>query len=323
MIAFYYETRDVRSRIEGLLEGAEFQATDCREAFNGLLRGASVAIVGLAECSQTDVTWLRAAMGQGFGAPPCILVTPLSLGRLQRLRRIRSNRFQVVWAEEIEDQLARVLDRIEPYYLDPLQRLGHRLLRDHSLHWSLVKAIRRTCGGVGDPRAKPPLSSVSDLARHAKVPPDAFRRYWRTEMPLRCSPKEFLSWVTLLWAVRQRRSAKWDTIAARVGVRRRTLERYSVRLTDRTLAVAARDPALVQRRFERWVAQVSVVPRPAPPKTVTHPLIQRRSTFDLERQHRQQPASGQIGRRTVNLADWLAARDKRRREQQARLQSSG
>ncbi len=260
MIAFYYETRDMRTRIKGLLAGAELQVTECRKTFQGLFGVASVAIAGLGECSDTDVAWLRAILGQSIGGPSCVLVTPLSLERLQRVRQIESNRCHVVWAEEIDDRLVDLVGRIEPWFRDPLRRLGHRLLRDHSLHWSLVKAIKRTCGNGAD--SVPPPSSVGGLAQHAKVPPDAFRRYWRTEVPLQCGPKEFLSWATLLWAVRQRPYAKWDTIARRAGVRRRTLERYSVRLTNCTLAAVGRDPGMVQRRFEAWVREVSAVETP-------------------------------------------------------------
>ncbi len=319
MIAFYYETRDMRTRIEGLLAGAELQVTECRKTFHELFGVASVAIAGLGEFSDTDVTWLRAVLDQSIGGPSCVLVTPLSLESLQRVRQIESNRCHVVWAEEAADRLVDLVGRIEPWYRDPLRLLGHRLLRDHSFHWSLVKAIKRMCGTDIDPDSEPPPSSVGGLAQHAKVPPDAFRRYWRTEVPLQCGPKEFLSWATLLWAVRQRPYAKWDTIAQRAGVRRRTLERYSVRLTNCTLAAAGRDPGMVQRRFEEWVAQVSAVDRSDTPAPVSNPIIQRRIGSPIQQQRRLGAVQNQDSRGTVDLASWLAARE-RQRQVQARRQ---
>ena len=315
MIAFYYETRDIRSRIAGLLAGAELQETECRKTFQGLFGAASVAIAGLGECSDADVMWLRAMLGQGLGGASCVLVTSLSLERMQRLRRIKSNRFHIVWAEEIDDRLVDLVGRIEPWYRDPLRRFGHRLLRDHSLHWSLVKAIKRTCGNGAD--SVPPPSSVGELARHARVPPDAFRRYWRKEMPIQHGPKEFLSWATLLWAVRQRPGAKWDTIARRAGVRRRTLERYSVRLAGCTLATAGRDPAMVQQRFEQWVAKAPVVARPDTLRSVSIPLIQRRIRSSMPQQRHLVHVQHQDSRGAVDLAGGLHARERRRQELQA------
>ena len=318
MIAFFFETRDIRSRIAGLLAGSELQETECRKTFQEMLGVASVAIAGLAECSDTDVTWLRAIVRQGVGAPSCVLVTPLSLERLQRLRRVECNRFHVVWAEEIEDRLVDFVGRIEPWHRDPLRRLGHRLLRDQALHWSLVKAIKRTCDSGGDSVAPP--SSVGELARHARVPPDAFRRYWRKEMPIRYGPKEFLSWATLLWAVRQRPVAKWDTIARRAGVRRRTLERYSVRLAGCTLATAGRDPALVQRHFEQWVAKPPVVDTPDTPRPVLIPPIQRRTASPMPEQRRLMHTRQQDTRGPVDFAGRLQALERRRQKVQARRQ---
>ena len=69
-----------------------------------------------------------------------------------------------------------------------------------------------------------------------------------------------------MWALGERPKARWDAIASRAGVRRRTLERHSVRLVGCTLSVATSDPAVVRRRFRAWVSQVSdVKPPTAPP----------------------------------------------------------
>ena len=97
-----------------------------------------------------------------------------------------------------------------------------------------------------------------ELAQRTRLPPDTLRRYWREEVPLRCGPKQLLSWSLLMWAIRQRSDLKWDVIAQRAGVRRRTLERCSSRLLGCTLAEATRDPDAVQRRFREWVAEMSL-----------------------------------------------------------------
>ena len=258
MIAFYTETCDMRSRIERLLANADVETTGSRNAFRTMVRRASVGIASLGRCEDEDVEWLRAVFRHGHSGPSCVVVTPLSLARLQRLRRIESTRFHAVWAEEVEDRLVQLLDDVEPWHRDPLRLLGHRLLRDFSLHWSLVKAIDHICSVTANPLRTPPTHSVSELAQRTRLPPDTLRRYWREQIPLRCGPKQLLSWGFLMWAIRQRSASKWDVIAQRAGVRRRTLERSSYRLLGCTLAEAARDPEAVQRRFREWVAEMSL-----------------------------------------------------------------
>ena len=257
----------MRHRIEGLLADADFETTESREAFRAAMGDASVGIAEVRACSDADIAWLRTVFGEALTGPSCIVVAPLSLARLRRLRRVESSRFHVVWAEEAGDRLLSVLDRVEPWHRDPLRLLGRRLLCDCSLHWSMVRAIKHICNLSGDPSTRTPKNSVTDVARDASIPADAFRRYWKTEIPLRCRPKQLLSWTVLLWAVRQRSEAKWDTIARQAGVRRRTLERHSMSLAGCTLAAATRDPAMVQRRFEEWVTEVSAVKPPDVPGT--------------------------------------------------------
>ncbi len=260
MIALYYEAADTRDRIERLLVDAALQSTESRAGFRSLLGTASVGIAGLERCSDADITWLEAVMGQGLSGPSFVVVAPLSLGRLRRLRSIESSRFHVVWKGETDSRLPEVLRQIEPWHRRPLALLGRRLLRDGSLHWSLVKAIEQICGLAADTGSGPPTSSVSRLAATVRVPPDTLRRYWREQVPLNCPPKPLLSWSLLFWAVRERSGSKWNAIADEAGVRRRTLERYSTGLAKCTLATAARDPEMLMGRFEQWLESVSMPP---------------------------------------------------------------
>ncbi len=258
MIAMYCDTRDMRDRIEGLLAGAELRPAERPDGFQDLLPDAVVGIAGMDRCSDEDVHWLQGSFALGPSGPSCIVVTPLSLTSLQRLRAIESSRFHVVWAEEVSERLGKILDRIYPAHLDPLQHLGRHLLRDYSLHHALARGISQICKLAGDPASCPPKNSVSQLARYAGVTPDTFRRYWREQMPLRCRPKELLGWALLMWGIRRRSAAPWAEIADAAGVRRRTLERASVRLAGCTLATAARHPDLVRRGFKEWVRKVSL-----------------------------------------------------------------
>lgn len=265
MIALYSDTRDLRDRIEGLLADTELYSTLDRNEFQSLSAATDIGIAGLRRCSRSDVVWLQGVFAQGLARPSCIVVAPLSLARLQRLRMAESHRFQVVWEEEVHDHLRPTLGRVNVIHRDPLRLLGRRILWGGSLHWSMVKAVERICRLSDEWRSSPPAKSVRDLAQDIELPPETFRRYWKENMPLHCGPKQLLSWALLLWSLGEWPKARWDAIASHAGVRRRTLERHSVRLLTCTLSTAAREPALVRRRFWTWVLQVSEVSPPVAP----------------------------------------------------------
>lgn len=258
MIAMYCDTPDMRERIKGLLTGVDLRSAERPDGFRDLLQGAAVGIAGMDRCSDADVDWLQGSFALGPSGPSCIVVTPLSLTRLQRLRAIESSRVHVVWAEEINERLGMVLDQIDPAHLDPIHSLGRHLVSDYPLHESMVKAIRQICKLSDDPESDPPKNSVGALSEYAGVAPYAFRRYWREQVPLNCRPKELLNWALLMWGIRRRSVASWAEIADSAGVRRRTLERAAMRLAGYTLAAAARHPKLIQQRFREWVAAVSL-----------------------------------------------------------------
>lgn len=257
MIPLYHESRALRKTIERLLADVRLEPTASRREFGMLLGNADVGIIGLRRCSATDVQWLRRVSRRGFLAPSCIVITPLAIDRLQRLRGIESERIHVVWAEEVDDRLVDVLTEIEPWYDDPLRLLGRRMLAASSPHRSIAAAIKRICNLSGDRLSARPETSVTELASSLGLSADSFRRYWREGVPLTCSPKELLNWAVLLWAFRQRPEAGWDALARQAGIGRRTLERYGRQLADCTLGEAARDPKLLKRRFREWAGSVS------------------------------------------------------------------
>ncbi len=297
MIALYCDARDLRHRIDGLLADARLKSTDSRFEFQSLAAGASVGIAGLRSCSDADVAWLRTVFGQGLAGPSCIVVTPLSLPRLQRLRAVESGRFHVVWTQELASRLRHALGQVDLWHRDPLRLLGRRMLCDRSLHRSLVRAIEHICKLSKDVQSDPPANSVTNLANDIDIGPEALSRYWRQEIPLRCGPKQLLSWALLMWAVRQRPEAEWLAIASRAGVRRRTLERSSVRLLGCTLSAAGRDPTLVKRRFRQWMAEVSKVDRRLVLPPLPQTQLQRRSHIQRQQLHLGSPFGAATARR--------------------------
>ncbi len=265
MIPLYHETRALREAVEKVLADVPLEPTACRHEFEALLARALAGIICFRRCAEADVKWLRTVSSPGLLAPSCIVITPLSISRVRRLRSIRSSRLHVVWAEEVDDRLVDVVAEIAPWHDDPLRWLGRRMLAASSPHRSVVAAVERICNLSGDHPPSPPDTSVIELASSLGLSADSFRRYWREGTPLTCGPKRLLNWAVLLWAVRQRPRVRWDTIAKQAGVGRRTLERYGQQLAGCTLAEAGRDPRLLKRRFREWATSVSEhMTEPAP-----------------------------------------------------------
>ena len=262
MVGLYCGKRETRRRLKEALASVDCTATDCRRTFQeSLLGGASVAVVVLEQYSPEDIQWLRTLSAQGGPAGPSfVLIVPVSLDWVQWMRASGDSERQIVWAEEAQERLMRVVARIDPWHKDPVSVLGRRMLAHGSLHRSLANVIRRVCRTDADDDSLLPVTSVTALAEQAKLNPRALRRYWNTESPVQCTLKEFLSWAILMWALRERQANRWSTVARRLGVRRRTLERYSARFLDCTLAVAGQDSQRVIRRFREWAIDVVALP---------------------------------------------------------------
>lgn len=260
-VVAYGETPEMRTRIGHLLPAANARATGTRSAFESMAGNAMAAIAALESCDHGDVAWLGTACGDGLCGPSRIIVTRYTLIRSLRLRRYESSRLHVVWAEELDERLPRFLNGAAAWHRDPLRLAGYRLLNESPVRWPLVRAIDQLCNVFGGPPAGPPPSSVAGLARRSAVPADTLRRQWRDSVPLSCGLKQVLGWALLFWGIRRRAHTGWDDIARQAGVRRRTLERASVRLAGVTLAGLAHDPQRVRDRFREWVREHSEAAR--------------------------------------------------------------
>ena len=267
MVVLYAETPALRGEIEGPLTGLDLTLTEDRTEFERAVSDARIGIVAASEFDDADVTWLRHLLERSFNGPSCVVITPLSLQHVQRFRDLGRDRFRIVWSGEIDDRLRGVLEELGAQWRNPLALLGQRIANSHAVRPSVRHAITHVChamsnNDVSSPR--PPDSSVEALARRIDVEGDTLSRYWRRDVPLKCGPKQFLMWATLMWAVRRGTNGEgWSDIAARVGVSRRTLERYSADLAGCTLAATVHQPGLIERRFESWVAAVEKTPRMA------------------------------------------------------------
>ena len=227
-----------------------------REALLAPTMSTCAVVFGLAACSDGEIEWLGSAPGPL--SPPCIVVAHLSVDCVKRLYPLRSDALRVLWADEVEDRLVQVLEEFGSVTWGPMWHLGLKLLSDHSLRPSVREAISRVCGLQREAADTSfvPDTSVLQLASHVELATVTLSQYWRKEVPLRCSLKEFLSWAVLFWAVRARARYSWDGIAVQLRIHRRTLERNFIRLVGCGLAAAAADPDRLVRQFHEWVDSV-------------------------------------------------------------------
>ena len=200
----YCNDRMLGDRLERVLAGLPVRRVTSRKALLESSVGACAVVFGTTTCSDEAFEWLRSAFGPV--SPPCVVVAPLSVNSLRRLYPLRSGRLQVVWTDEATSRLAEVLEDFRRVSRGPMWQLGLKLLSDYSFRPSIRKTISRVCGLHSDSAGVPfiPVHSVGHLARHVGLAASTLSRYWRREVPLRCSLKEFLSWAVLLWAVRAR-----------------------------------------------------------------------------------------------------------------------
>ena len=267
MVVLYAETPAMRIEVEGPLAGLDLTLTDDRTEFERALSDARIGVVAASDVDDADVMWLRRLFGQSLRDPSCVVIASLSLQHVQRFRDLERDRFRIVWLGEVDDRLRVVLEELGAQWRNPLALLGQRILNSHQVRPSVRDAITHICYAMPSNDSsppRPPYSSVGALARRIEVEGDTLSRYWRRDVPLRCGPKQFLMWAALMWAVRQRTDGeRWSDIATRIGVSRRTLERYSVDLAGCTLAATVRQPGFIERRFESWVVSVEKTPRMA------------------------------------------------------------
>ena len=254
----YCRDLELAARLKQVLVPFAVERATSRSALKKPPAGTCAIVYGMTMCSELDVRWVRSASRQGPWSPPCVAVAPLSIDCLRRLHPLRSDSLRVLWADEAETRLRRVLEEIGRDARNPLWRIGLRLISDHPHRSAVKEVIERICGLGSYPSRSPfvPENSVTRLASQVYLSASTLSRYWRQEVPLRCSLKEFVSWAVLLWAVRQRSRDSWRSVARQAGVRRRTLERNCARLAGCTLSTAATNPEWVVQQFKQWVESV-------------------------------------------------------------------
>lgn len=256
VIAAYSDHRGIQQLIEGHFPGPARQTAADLGELRRMMTEARVSIVGTLECSTRLVRHLKAVFRLDWASgPTCIVVTRVTYDNLRSLRDVRGDRLHVVWIEEVEETLPKVLETVAPD--NPLRAWGIRLLNARSPSLSIARAVRLVCGISPGPPA-PPASSVIELVKRARIDPKELSYRWRAEMPLGCTLKQLLSWGVLRWAIRHRNDGTWKEVARAAGIDQQTLRRYSLTLARCSLADAADDPARVARRLDEWLSGVTI-----------------------------------------------------------------
>lgn len=153
MIAVYCKCPQLLEHLRPPLRGVEVAWAEAWNDFAALLSDAKAGVYCTPDYTLDDSTSLRKVVGATVGGPSCVVVTPLSLERLQLLREMDRSWFEIVWAEEVADRLLIGLERAG-WHHDPLQVLAKRILASASPRPSVEKALRIACSL--DPKSPPP-----------------------------------------------------------------------------------------------------------------------------------------------------------------------
>ena len=146
MVAVYCECPEMLERLGPPLSGVEVAWAEALDDFAAVLPGAEAGVYCTPDYMAEDSTRLRKLVGASVGGPSCVVVTPLSLGRLQLLREMDRSWFQVVWAEEVADRLLAGLQRAG-WHRDPLRMLANRILAaKRRPRLQVERALQIACG---------------------------------------------------------------------------------------------------------------------------------------------------------------------------------
>ncbi len=145
MVAVYCKCPHLREELRRPLSGVEVVWTETWDDFTAVRSGAEAGVYCTPDYTVDDSVRLQKVVGASVGGPSCVVVTPLSLERLQLLREMDRCYFQVVWAEEVGDRLLVGLQRAG-WHKDPLQTLANRILAGAKPRPQVEKALRIACG---------------------------------------------------------------------------------------------------------------------------------------------------------------------------------
>lgn len=187
---------------------------------------------------------------------PLVVIVGRDPDTLRRLKDVVVE--EVVWVEEVEDDLLPALRRAdsERRFHAVEERLRSATHLSPTLVAALVRAVRR----------RPPLTSVGTLAAEVERDRRTIWHHWQEGFrgDAELTPKGFLDWILLLRACSIKTDDNsWRTVADDLGVHTRTIRRVAERRIDASLdRVASESLDAVFDGFRREVLEPLTVPPP-------------------------------------------------------------
>jgi len=178
-----------------------------------------------------------------------ILVTDLTPDAVASLHSEPELLKQVVWLTSVQDQLRKRIEACMGGHF--LERATEAVLTLRDLPPPVARFLE-----VVWTVPRPP-STVKRASGEAHSSPSTFRDQWRGVIRS-ADPKEFVDWAVLGRAVTElERAPSWATVAHRLGVHRRTLDRISRRRLGVSLDQVQKHGApWVAVRFDQWLSRV-------------------------------------------------------------------
>lgn len=213
------------------------------DAFVSSLPQSEAGLLVFPERRHFPLSPLLEAVSQCVAKDRVLIIAPLTADVARTLMAAGTPPEQVVWTEEVTDQLA---DRLRAIGLsDPLVSLELVLSGPDGLPPILVTALRRLVEGC------PPPTTIVGLAEAIGVKERTLRYHWRKGLA-DVTPKSVLDWVVLVRATQRAERAGWRRSASWLGVHERTLERIATRCMDSDVRHQRLLMSTVRAALERW-----------------------------------------------------------------------
>jgi len=171
---------------------------------------------------------------------PLVLVTVANRDNARRATDLHVD--ELVWLDEVRDELAKAVERAEQS--DLLAAYARAVRERDRMQPQLERAL------VAALTAPDPIPSQKELLQHAHCHRSTLTGQWRAFAPDGPPLKRVLDWILLVRASsRVDRGASWGAVAAELSISRRTLSNLARRLMG---APPGRlDAASVREAFER------------------------------------------------------------------------
>ena len=327
MVALYHELPD-RRQVEAALRPRSIALRNVgdRAELVESLGQATAAVIALPALRPQESAWLHRTFLDRPGSPACIVVTPLSIGAVQQARALAEHAgFDIVWAEEVADRLASVVERASTANPRPLWTLGRRIVGGPALRPLLREVASHICRlEIGLTYTPPPpvcqIAGSPPWPRHGKVPPGRFRDALARPPSPDGRSEQLVGWALLLQACeslgKPRKGA--DPTGLNPIFPKGTLGRCAARLLGWPLDRALQSPREVRSRFQEWQQESDRYGSSHPPPPTTIRDLCRLWSYDAATLRRYWGREMPLRCRSKQLLSWSMlfwALDQRRRDQ--------